>query len=299
MWPLGAFTRENGATEIVPFSHRWERSRRPASAEGVPALASPGSVIPRLGSTLHGGGANRTKSERRGLVFSYSLAWLAQAEKLLLSTPPNVARLLPERAQRLVGYQVHRPNLGWVAVISNRHKALASFDLVLEDVDAPPGRIGAHAEASDLGIPQAHRAGLPVATLIASTLRFVILALAMTRTHSLLQLPNSYLTRGNRMSGFIEPDSNCTDVTQTAFCPVWPARRSLYSLAPADAAPRFGAPPPAIGSASDSAGHMVYLNPDVLHQLHTDMAGFYDRTVAQAARAPAAVAPPTPAPRRR
>jgi hypothetical protein len=45
---------------------------------------------------------------------SYSLAWLAPAEKFLLSIPPEVARELPRKLQRLIGYQVHRPNLGWV-----------------------------------------------------------------------------------------------------------------------------------------------------------------------------------------
>jgi hypothetical protein len=33
---------------------------------------------------------------------------------LLLETPPDLARALPERVQRLIGYQVHRPNLGWI-----------------------------------------------------------------------------------------------------------------------------------------------------------------------------------------
>ena len=32
------------------------------------------------------------------------------------------------------------------------------------------------------------------------------------------------------------------------------------------------------------SGHMIYLNPDALHQLHTDLAGFYDSTVAAAAQ---------------
>jgi hypothetical protein len=28
--------------------------------------------------------------------------------------PPEIARTLPRRAQQLIGYQVHRPSLGWV-----------------------------------------------------------------------------------------------------------------------------------------------------------------------------------------
>lgn len=114
MWPIDAFTEENGATKIVPGSHRWDRTLRPAEDDAIAAIAQPGDVIVWLGSVLHGGGANRSNATRRGLVFSYSLGWLAQAEKLLLSTPPDVARALPERVQRLIGYQVHRPNLGWI-----------------------------------------------------------------------------------------------------------------------------------------------------------------------------------------
>ena len=32
-----------------------------------------------------------------------------------------------------------------------------------------------------------------------------------------------------------------------------------------------------------ASGHMVYLNPEALHQLHTDLSSFYDTTVAAAA----------------
>lgn len=114
MWPLDRFTALNGGTRIVPESQRWDRTIRPDENAAISAEADPGSVIVWLGSVMHSGGANRSTAPRRGLVFSYSLGWLAPAEKLLLSTPPDVARTLPERLQRLIGYQVHRPSLGWI-----------------------------------------------------------------------------------------------------------------------------------------------------------------------------------------
>ncbi|MEJ0058467.1 MAG: phytanoyl-CoA dioxygenase family protein [Terricaulis sp.] len=114
MWPLDDFTAENGATRIAPKSHLWEKARRPQDHEIAQAIAPAGSVILWLGSTLHGGGENRSAGPRRGLVFNYCLGWLSQAEKLLLSTPPHIARRLPTRLQRLLGYQVHRPSLGWI-----------------------------------------------------------------------------------------------------------------------------------------------------------------------------------------
>ncbi|MES1199916.1 MAG: phytanoyl-CoA dioxygenase family protein [Pseudomonadota bacterium] len=115
MWTLDRFTADNGATRLAPGSHRWERLlNEQYQDEIIAAEAPPGSAIIWLGSLIHGGGQNRTTLSRRGLVMSYSLGWLAPAEKLLLSIPSEVARALPERLQRLIGYQLHRPNLGWV-----------------------------------------------------------------------------------------------------------------------------------------------------------------------------------------
>lgn len=115
MWALDAFTAENGATRLAPGSHLWVREDIEQYEDAVvDAIAPPGSAIIWLGSLLHGGGANQSPLPRRGLVMSYSLGWLAPAEKLLLSIPPEIAHDLPPRLQRLIGYQTHRPNLGWV-----------------------------------------------------------------------------------------------------------------------------------------------------------------------------------------
>ncbi|HEX2591916.1 MAG TPA: phytanoyl-CoA dioxygenase family protein [Rhizomicrobium sp.] len=114
MWAIDDFTEENGATRLIPGSHKWSRDRHPEPGEALPAVAPAGSVVLWLGGTLHGGGANRSDAVRRGVVMSYRLGWLAPSEKLLLSIPAEVARDLPVRLQKLIGYQIQRPNLGWV-----------------------------------------------------------------------------------------------------------------------------------------------------------------------------------------
>ena len=67
-----------------------------------------GSAVLYLGSTLHGGGANTSKRlQRRGLHLSYVVGWLRTEENNVLSTPPDIARSLPRRAQELIGYGAH------------------------------------------------------------------------------------------------------------------------------------------------------------------------------------------------
>lgn len=53
-------TRENGATVVIPGSHRWKDDRCPLDHEAVPAELDPGDATIFLGSTYHAGGANTT-----------------------------------------------------------------------------------------------------------------------------------------------------------------------------------------------------------------------------------------------
>ncbi len=114
MWAVDAFTPENGATLVVPGSHRWLRDRRPLPHEIVAAEMAAGSVLLYRGSLLHGGGRNRSAMPRIGVVLSYCLGWLRQAENQYLAVPHSTAATLPEPLQRLIGYFVHKPNLGCV-----------------------------------------------------------------------------------------------------------------------------------------------------------------------------------------
>lgn len=101
------FTAENGATRIVPGSHRWPDDRAPRPEELVAAEMPAGSAIIYLGSTLHGGGANTTDTRRRGMHVSYCVGWLRTEENQYLSTPIEVVRTLPRESQALLGYAAH------------------------------------------------------------------------------------------------------------------------------------------------------------------------------------------------
>ena len=114
MWAVDDFTADNGATLVVPGSHRWARDRVAQDHEVVQAIMESGSVLIWLGSLLHAGGTNQTKKSRTGIVISYCLGWLRQAENSYLAIPVELAQTLPENLQKLMGYFVHSPNLGCV-----------------------------------------------------------------------------------------------------------------------------------------------------------------------------------------
>ncbi len=114
LWAYSDFTKENGATQIVPGSHKWEEGRQPTPEEITYAEMPAGSVLIYAASLLHGGGANQTYAPRTGIAIGYCLGWLRQSENQYLSYPPPIACTFNEQLQRLIGYNVHRPNLGWV-----------------------------------------------------------------------------------------------------------------------------------------------------------------------------------------
>jgi ectoine hydroxylase-related dioxygenase (phytanoyl-CoA dioxygenase family) len=79
IWLLDDFTGENGATRLVPGSHRWWRlpeeemaDPRAAHPAQIVLSAKAGTVVVFNGHTWHGGTRNRTKLPRRAMTFAYA-----------------------------------------------------------------------------------------------------------------------------------------------------------------------------------------------------------------------------------
>ncbi|MEC7809594.1 MAG: phytanoyl-CoA dioxygenase family protein [Actinomycetota bacterium] len=114
IWAVTNFTKENGATSLVPGSQYWDKERVPCEDEIVYAEMKAGSVLLYGGSILHGGGPNTTESENRlGVLIHYCLSWLRQEENQYLSCPPEVAKDLPPKLRELMGYSLVNPILGY------------------------------------------------------------------------------------------------------------------------------------------------------------------------------------------
>ena len=117
------FTKENGATRVALGSHLVFSAYSYQSDENikyfnpdakkydqniVQAVMPKGSVLFYMGSTRHGGGANRSDKPRAGLINTYALGWLRQEENQYLNVPREIAEQYPEIIQALMGYQKHR-----------------------------------------------------------------------------------------------------------------------------------------------------------------------------------------------
>ena len=108
---LDDFDIENGATHIVPYSHKWHDRPVDQDIETTRVVMPSGTMLMWEGGLWHGGGANVSKDrERLGFFMSHNVAYLRPQEIQLLAVPREEVRKMPKKLQRLLGY--HRFGLG-------------------------------------------------------------------------------------------------------------------------------------------------------------------------------------------
>ena len=81
IWMLTDFTTQNGATRVVPMSHRSRLKRPPAELEAVDPMirditGRSGSVMMWHGGLFHGAGPNTGREIRVGLNIAYYPRWM-------------------------------------------------------------------------------------------------------------------------------------------------------------------------------------------------------------------------------
>jgi len=130
MWALTDFTEANGATRLVPGSHRADGFPDPRTpVESVAAEMPKGSVLVWNGSLWHGGGANRTGERRVGIAMNYCAGWIRQQENQQLGLPLELVRRFPPRLRELVGFGVYHSLIGHIEKQTPAQRLLG---------DAPP-----------------------------------------------------------------------------------------------------------------------------------------------------------------
>jgi ectoine hydroxylase-related dioxygenase (phytanoyl-CoA dioxygenase family) len=115
IWALSDFTEANGATRIVPGSHRYDGSPEYGRHyESVAATLPAGSIMVFDSALWHAAGANTSDQRRWALSCYYCAGWIRQQENLQLGIPREWARRFPRRLQELCGYSVYRGQWGHI-----------------------------------------------------------------------------------------------------------------------------------------------------------------------------------------
>ncbi len=113
MWAVTEFVAANGATRVVPGSHRWPHDARPDPSSTVAAEMPAGSLFVYTGSVFHGGGANDSDGRRAGLSLQHAVGWLTQSTNQFLECPPAEVTDWSDDLLRFIGYAKTGNGLGY------------------------------------------------------------------------------------------------------------------------------------------------------------------------------------------
>ncbi|MGB8224588.1 MAG: phytanoyl-CoA dioxygenase family protein [Polyangiales bacterium] len=147
IWAIDDFTEDNGATEVIPGSHRWGDEQLVNMYEGDDAITLAPQYRPLLrplrmpagacavfaGTLVHRGGQNRSQGVRTAISNQYCEPWARQQENFFLAIPKEKAATMSPRVQSLLGYSVHPPFMGQVTARHPRKVLDPEFANPLDD----------------------------------------------------------------------------------------------------------------------------------------------------------------------
>lgn len=144
-WSISDTTDDNGATEIIPGSHKWgeeqpdgankaddfvtgridgdgestdkHRTGHYGTGDHVRALKATmpaGSLMIAKGTLWHRGGANISDAPRLIVTPQFCKGWCRPLEQQTLAVSPEKVAKMPKRVQELLGYNIHLPFMGYV-----------------------------------------------------------------------------------------------------------------------------------------------------------------------------------------
>ena len=108
---VDAFAPENGATIVVPGSHRDEQRTSEAELErsAVQLSGAAGTALVFDSRLWHKGGTNSATEPRRAINMQYTRAFIRQQVDYARCLPEGEYEALPERIQQLLGRYVRLP----------------------------------------------------------------------------------------------------------------------------------------------------------------------------------------------
>jgi ectoine hydroxylase-related dioxygenase (phytanoyl-CoA dioxygenase family) len=127
IYAITDFTAENGATRVIPGSHKAlldpgssleeiiaRADEKPPAEVGepIPAVMKAGSVLVLHGALWHGGGANRSDKRRLGIAVDHCAGWLRPTSNNMFSIPMDEVLNSDAFMQQLLGFAVYDGIIG-------------------------------------------------------------------------------------------------------------------------------------------------------------------------------------------
>ena len=111
MWMISDFTKDNGATLVVPGSHQW--GRLPHASENpdidvVPVIGPAGTVAVFEARLWHSTGASVSDCDRLGVLSYFCAPQFRQQENLQLGLDPRILETASEDLLTLLGYRPYQ-----------------------------------------------------------------------------------------------------------------------------------------------------------------------------------------------
>ena len=107
VWALDDFTETNGATRVVPGSHKSGIAPTQKEVQTEPIIAPSGSLICLDGRVWHGTGENTTSNELRRAIFAYYCRpYIRQQENFSRSLKADLRATLSSQQRQLLGFDI-------------------------------------------------------------------------------------------------------------------------------------------------------------------------------------------------
>ncbi|KAL9093838.1 MAG: hypothetical protein Q9165_003761 [Trypethelium subeluteriae] len=131
------YTEENGATRVIPGSHKWG-DRKGKNEETIPCVCPAGNVIFFLSGLWHGAGPNTSSRPRYSATLQFCSPYIRPIENQILAVDPRKLKDIPKRIVDMMGYRTYRPFVGYADGLSPLKASERMVEWLQRPVDYDP-----------------------------------------------------------------------------------------------------------------------------------------------------------------